>query len=170
MRHEWALFRRNAGFTQEAISSELGVSRFFIMNLEKGLYVRPPELTLKALSFRYEVPEEELMAAYNRYVQGQREEFAQGHSSFGLILGRGDYSEKKHPLVSYRVAYDLSRMGLCKGLCLHPKTVEAYEKNRQRGIPEQIIAACNAIKWDYGPLENAVTTWRVKGYADRKGA
>lgn len=148
----------------------LGVSRFYVINLEKALYDQPPGGILIELARLYKRSELELLEAYTGYVKEKRLEFKENYPSFKETFGFMTYPYAVHPLIRYREINGMSRAAFCKGLCLHPKTVEAYEKNKQRGIPEQLIVACNSIQWDYAPLESAVSEWRLNGYADRKGA
>jgi hypothetical protein len=112
--------------------------------------------------------------SYYDYVRETREEFAKTHQSFVAVLGREfgylgslDYTGRLHPLVHYRDAYEMSRMGLCKGLCLHYDPITEYEGNNQRDVPEQLKEACEEMKWDWQPLARAVADWRKNGYADR---
>jgi hypothetical protein len=107
--------------------------------------------------------------SYYDYVRSTREEFAKSHNSFAVLVPTLVIN-RKHPLVLYRENYELSRMGLCKGLCLHYDPITEYEANKQREVPEQLKEACEEMKWDWQPLADAVAVWRRLGYADKRTA
>jgi len=139
------------------------VSRHMVIRLEQSLF--PSPLHSEALSDLYSVDQELLISEYYRYIKTTRLEFSSRYPPFSEVLYH--YSGSTHPLIYYRERFGLSRIGLCKGLCLHNDPITNYEKNDQRGVPQQLIIACNSIEWDYGPLENAVNEWRIAGHADR---
>lgn len=167
MKHPWVSYRERAGYTQNHIAAELKVSRGFITKLEAAITSGTPNFKLlEQLSELYGIPVIELGASWDKYIRDTRADFKARHHSFKDVLGL-DYQGKQQPLKHYRTITRLSQVGLCKGLCLHPGPVANYERNAQRGIPHDLIVACNEIGWDYGPLESAVTQWRINGYADR---
>ncbi len=170
--HPWARYRRNMGLTQSSVADRVGVTRHYIIRLEQSLFWHPSDSLLVRLSILYDIELGEFEESYYRYVRDTREEFARTHSSFEALFGSGLRSLvwDKHPLVIYRERHGLSRMGLCKGLCLHYDPVSEYEANKQRDIPAQLVEACDDIKWDYQPLVSAVAEWRISGRADRKSA
>lgn len=168
MKHPWTSYRERAGYTQNHIASELNVSRSFIVKLEAALTNGTPNLKLmEQLSELYGVPVIELGTSYDKYIRDTRADFKTAHPSFKKVLGL-DYKFSIHPLKYYRATLKLSQVGFCKGLCLHPGPVANYERNVQRGIPQDLIVASNEIGWDYAPLESAVTQWRINGYADSR--
>lgn len=163
MIHPWATFRESKGFSQQFIADQLDVSRHYVIRLEQGLFANSPDHVLNKLSDLLEVSNDELHATYHLYRHDTREEFGRSYADFSYLK---NYAGAVHPLVDYRERNKLSRIGLCKGLCLHPDPINDYEKNKQRGVPRDLIVACNEISWDYGHLENAVTEWRISGRAD----
>lgn len=157
--HPWARIREDRCLTQLEVSSILNVTRQTVIRLEQSLFHSPSEVILKELSCLYEVSEQELIEEYNEYVQQTREKFGEKYPNFNMLHS---YNGNQHPLVYYREEVDLTRMGLCKGLCLDYGPVADFEYNKQRAIPEGLIVACQDIGWDYGILEKAVKRWRVK--------
>ncbi len=148
--HPWARYRRNMGLTQSSVADRVGVTRHYIIRLEQSLFWHPPDSLLVRLAILYDIELGEFEALF-------------GSGLRSLVWD-------KHPLVIYRERHGLSRMGLCKGLCLHYDPVSEYEANKQRDIPAQLVEACDDIKWDYQPLVSAVAEWRISGRADRKSA
>jgi transcriptional regulator with XRE-family HTH domain len=159
--HTWASYRVNSGYTQQGIADKIGVSRHMIMRLEQGLFAEPPRRFLDLLGFYYDVPTSDLIKSYHALVKHKRETYSVEYRSFSDVL-KG-YIGFTNPLVYYREVQNLSRIGFCKRMCLHPDPIRDYEINMQRGIPLQLINACNSIQWDYAPLESAVTEWRISG-------
>lgn len=170
--HPWARYRRNAGFTQAEVADRMHVTRHYIIRLEQSLFWHPTDSLMVKLAMLYDVELGEFEESYYRFVRDTRETFAKTHSSFESLFGSGlrPLVFNKHPLVIYRERHGLSRMGLCKGLCLHYDPISEYEANKQREIPAQLIEACEEIKWSYAPLVRAVAEWRISGRADRKSA
>lgn len=170
--HPWAKYRSNAGFTQSEVASYLSVSRHYVIRLEQSLFWRPPSEILIKLGELYGIELGAFEESYYSFVRLKREEFGGAHLAFEQVFSDWDmydsegYKGRKHPLVFYREAYELSRMGLCKGLCLHYDPISEWEMNKQRGIPDQLKEACEEIKWDWTPLATAVADWRRRGRAD----
>lgn len=133
-----------------------------VIRLEQGLFNEPPPDLLVKIGFRLDANLEELLREYFQYIKDTRAIFREKHSSFKSILRTYDLLEDIHPLVYYREAESLSRIGLCKELCLHQDPIRDYENNQQRGLPAQLIAASEEIGWDYHCVEIAVKSWRVK--------
>jgi transcriptional regulator with XRE-family HTH domain len=163
--HPWAKYRRAAGFTQDSVADVLSVSRHYVIRLEQSLFTSPPKSISIKLSELYGIELGIFEASYYAFVRFKREEFAGKHGSFEKFF-TDPYIFKKHPLEFYRDAYSLSRMGLCKGLCLHYDPISEYEKNKQREVPDQLKEACEEIGWDVKPLRRAVADWRTSGRAD----
>lgn len=163
-----ATFRERLNITQADLAESLGVTRHYYIRLEQGLYHEIPRELLLQLSRRFNVTEAELSDSYRSYQKLCRDAFREAHRSFKKVLS--GYNGLAHPLVYYRSEEKLTRMGLCKGLCLHYDGVTQYEANKQRGVPLDIKLACSDIYWDYTYLETAVAEWRQSGRADRNTA
>jgi len=133
-----------------------------VMRLEQGLLSNP--LYTEELATLYDSTPKVMKELYYDFIQRTRDSFKEKYPSFVTLNG---YRGIQHPLVHYRDNNNLSQVGFCKGLCLHPDPIRDYELNQQRGIPQQLIVACNDIAWNYGHLESAVTEWRIDGRADR---
>jgi len=159
--HTWASYRVAAGYTQAEIAATIGVSRHMIVRLEQALFTEPPRRFLDQLGWYYGVSTKDLISSYHQLVKNKRETFANEYQSFKEVLS--GYAGYTNPLVFYRESQGLSRIGFCKRICVHPDPIRDYENNDQRGVPQQLRVACNAIEWDYAPLEDAVTTWRISG-------
>jgi len=162
----WAARRRATGFSQQRVAGYLGVSRHMVLRMEQGLFSDPPHV--QELAILYDSDASTLNMEYHEYVARQREQFAQQHPDFRTVLK--NYTDIEHPLVHYREVIGVSQIGFCRGLCLHPDPVRDYEMQAQRGIPKQLIVACNAISWDYGYLESAVLDWKITGRANEYAA
>lgn len=166
--HPWARYRSVAGFTQAEVAERLGVTRHYIIRLEQSLFWHPPDSLMVKLAGLYDIELGEFEMQYYNYVRKQREAFGREKVSFKeFFLGEAVFL-KIHPLVRYRAAWELSRMGLCKAICLHYDPISEYEMNKQRDVPEQLKEACEEMKWDWEPLAEAVAQWRRLGYADVK--
>lgn len=171
--HPWAKYRQAAGFTQAEIASRLNVSRHYLLRLERSLFSDPPRLTTVQLALWYGIELSTFEESYYQYVRTTREEFASNHVEPEIIFNdEGHYDNegyflKVHPLVAYRVYYDLSRMAFCTGLCLHYDTVTEFEKNKIRALPDQIKEAFAEINWSWIALGTAVADWRRRGNADK---
>lgn len=163
MRHPWATRRERAGFTQDSVAGLLGVNRQTVIRLEQSLFHAPSVEVLVKLGEYYSVPIGDLIEEYNEYVQFQRGVFAGKYPNFSML---NNYQGVEHPLVSYRLSLDLTRLAFCRELCLDYGPVSDYERNIQRGIPLELIRACSDMYWDYAPLESAVAEWRSSGRAD----
>jgi hypothetical protein len=134
-----------------------------VLRLEQGLFSEPPPDLLVKIAFKLEVPLPALLEDYFNYIKDARAYFREHNLS--IERGLKHYLVEKedvHPLVFYREMQDLSRIGLCKGLCLHQDPIRDYENNQQRGVPAQLVTALNEIKWNIEPLEVAVKEWRIK--------
>jgi DNA-binding XRE family transcriptional regulator len=164
MRHPWATRREQAGFTQENVSLELKVNRQTVIRLEQSLFHQPSVEVLTKLGELYAAPVGDLIEEYNEYVKEQRGEFAGRHPDFSVMV---NYSGLKHPLVAYRESLGLSRMGLCRGLCLDYYPLFQYEANKQRGLPLELKRACEDMKWDWTKLDREVVLWRLSGRANK---
>lgn len=166
MRHHWSTLRRAAQLTQAQVASELGVERLTIIRYEQGMFGHLSSEILDRLSDLYNTDQEVLLVEYQLYQHAQRTVFATEHSNWRFILRK--YSGRMHPLEYYRNYYDLSRNGLCKGLCLDYGPISDYEKNTQRSIPDIIKRASEQISWDWTYLESAVLEWRADGRSSIK--
>jgi transcriptional regulator with XRE-family HTH domain len=168
MKHPWALRRIAVNKTQMDIADLLNVSRQTVIRLEQSLFHTVTVDNLNRLSLVFNSDPSELMSEYRSYITETRSEFRGRFPSFKEVLGSGGkgYTGSHHPLVYYREFNHLSRMQLCKGLCLDYGPVSEYEANRQRGLPVIIKLAAQEIYWDYAPLESAVSEWRSDGRAD----
>lgn len=163
LRHPWSLRRNDRGFTQESLADSIGVTRHMVLRLEQGLFAEPPPDLLVKIGFRLDASLPELLEEYFAYVKDARNYFREHNLSIERAL-KHYLVEKEdvHPLVFYREMQDLSRIGLCKGLCLHQDPIRDYENNQQRGVPSQLVAALKEINWPVEPLEEAVKEWRIK--------
>ena len=159
-----ASLRRDRGYTQVFVADRLNIGRQMLMRMEQGLYTDLPHSA--QLGRIYDVTEDEILRLYKEHVARTRERFSLKYPSFRDVLS--GYSGAIMPLTYYRNHLQLTQIGFCKGLCVHPDPIRDYELNQQRGIPAQLIIACNAISWDYGALESAVVEWRVEGRADAR--
>lgn len=157
--HPWAQIREDRCLTQLEVSKHLKVTRQTVIRLEQGLFHSPSETVLNELADLYETSKGEMLEDYYIYVRVTRTEFGDRYSNFDSLK---TYLAPAHPLESWRLDQELSRMGLCKGLCLDYGPVADFEYNRQRAIPEGLILAAKQINWDLEPLEDAVKRWRVK--------
>lgn len=167
-KHPWARYRELAGFTQESAAASLGVTRHYVIRLEQSLFWHPPDSLLVKLGMLYGCDLDEFEMGYYNYVREQREVFAKTHKSFGEFFQSESYKVGRlHPLASYRRQYELSRMGLCKALCLHYDPISDYEHNKHRDVPEQLKNACDEMNWDWSYIATAVAKWRSLGYADK---
>lgn len=164
--HPWAKYRRAVGLTQLDVADLLGVTRHYVIRLEQSLYWHPTDSLLARLSLKYGVDLDEFKMSYYDYVRSKRDLFKVTHVDFDSGLAE-PYLDAKHPLVAYRESYGLSRMGLCKALCLHYDNISDYENNQQRHCPDQLVVACEEMDWDVEPLVQAVSEWRESGHADR---
>jgi transcriptional regulator with XRE-family HTH domain len=166
--HPWGRYREQAGFTQSEVAELTGNTRHYIIRLEQGLFWHPPDSLLVRLAGLYKIDLGTFEASYYEYVRETRSRFAKEYESFSGYFGilPRPYNKIEHPLVRYRLANNLSRAGLCKGLCLHYGLISDYEANKQRDLPEQLQEACDEIKWDTTALVNAVAEWRKSGRAD----
>ena len=163
MRHPWALHRRSVGLTQESLADFLEVSRHMVIRLEQSLFPEPPPQLLNAISSLLEVSSSDLLNEYHSYATETRYSFRNEHRDFFSVLVnyRVD-SLDMAPLVYYREAEGLTRMGLCKGLCLHQDSVRDYELNLQRSLPAQLIEAADLLDWNYSQLEELTQKWRIR--------
>lgn len=166
MIHPWTTRRKAAGITQLEMADLLGVSRHMVIRLEQSLYHEPSAMILGNLETVLNENGQILRREYLEYVQDMRTLFKVDHLNFKDFFRNG-YSGTTHPLVYYRLSYDLSRMGFCKGLCLDYGPITDYEHNKQRGLPLELKLASESIGWEYVDLEEAVTIWRADGRADR---
>lgn len=164
--HPWSVIRRDLKLTQLEVAKKLNVDRQTVIRLEQGLFHAPSEEVLERLAELYDTDPQELLNDYWDYVTRTRQEFMEKYPSFSDIL-RNPYVSKEHPLVLYRELNGLTRMGLCKGLCLDYAPVADYEYNKQRSVPESLVKACQEIGWDCEILNKAVADWRILGYADK---
>ena len=165
--HPWAKYRKSAGFTQAQAADRVGVTRHMIIRLEQSLFWHPPQdSVLVKLSTLYDIELGTFEMAYYQYVRDRREEYAKTHKDFDTILAKREFP-KLHPLVEYRSFYELSRMGLCKAICLHYDPISEWEMNKQRSIPDQLKEACEEMQWSTELLEDEVSKWRRFGYADK---
>jgi transcriptional regulator with XRE-family HTH domain len=164
--HPWSVIRRDLALTQLEIARALNVDRQTVIRLEQGLFHSPSSEVLEKLSGIYETDPQELLNDYWDYVTRTRQEFMEKYPDFAAVLS-DPYTHKEHPLVLYREVNSLTRMGLCKGLCLDYAPVADFEYNRQRSIPESLLKACREIGWDCTVLEKAVADWRILGHADK---
>lgn len=116
------------------------------------------------LSELYRINPDILETNYLEYQQNTREIFAKKHQSIETRLKDYSLENSTHPLVFYREAEGLSRIGLCKGLCMHQQMIRLYELNHhsQRTIPGDLVTAAREINWDLEPLAAAVAKWRIK--------
>lgn len=160
MRHPWSFHRLRSGLTQERLADALGVSRYYIVRLEQGIYRRPSEELLTKLAAVFKINEGQLLAEYYKYQREVRIRFANEVDDFRRLA---NYTGTKHPLVAWREDYNLSRIGLCKELCLHQDSIRDYELQLQLGIPDQLVEACEQIGWSTEPLVNAVREWKLSG-------
>jgi len=134
-----------------------------VIRLEQSLFPEPPPKLLNEISNWLEIPTAQLLAEYHAYVKETRLEFAELHSSFTKRLDNYPLiSLDMAPLVYYREAEGLTRMGLCKGLCLHQDSVRDYELNLQKSLPAQLISACDLLGWNYAIIEDLTQLWRIK--------
>ena len=157
MTHPWAQIREDRCLTQLEVAGHLKVTRQTVIRLEQGLFHAPSSEVLKELEDLYGV--NDLLESYSEYVKNTREDFREQYSDFSRLK---TYLAPAHPLESWRLDQRLSRMGLCKGLCLDYGPVADYEYNKQRATPESLSVACKEIGWDLAPLEEAVKRWRIK--------
>jgi transcriptional regulator with XRE-family HTH domain len=165
--HPWGRYREQAGFTQSEVAELTGNTRHYIIRLEQGLFWHPPDSLLVRLAGLYKIDLATFEASYYEYVHETRLKFSKEYSPFALFFEHDlDNVDRRHPLVTYREYYGLSRAGLCKGLCLHYGLISDYEANKQRDLPEQLQEACDEIKWGTTALVNAVAEWRKSGRAD----
>ena len=165
-KHPFAVRRTKANLTQVDLADLLSVTRHMVLRLEQGLFSYIPPGILRELSGIYLCTTAELEMEYRGFVNEKRDEFKRTHPSFKEIFADQNYTGDEHPLIYYRETLKLSRIGLCKGLCLHPDPITDWEHNKQRGVPAQLKQACSDIYWDYAPLESAVAMWRMDGRAD----
>jgi hypothetical protein len=100
-----------------------------------------------------------MLQSYLDYQKNTRLAFGKNYENFDLLY---NYKGETHPLVHWREQQDLSRIGFCKGLCLHQDLVRNYENNKQRHPPQELYTACDLIGWDILALTGAVESWRVK--------
>lgn len=159
--HPWAKMRRNVNLTQAEVGMRLGVERLSIIRYEQGMFGHLSDPLLESLSRIYGVDKALLIQEYRGFQRVTRQEFKVKHRSWAVVLN--EYQGLKHPLIHYRTYYELSRNGLCKALCLDYGPVAAYERNKQRSIPETLKTASEDIYWDYTGLESAVLEWRASG-------
>lgn len=165
-KHPFALRRYRASLTQVDLAERLGVTRHMVIRLEQGLFRLPPDHITQELAEIYGVEQWELIGEYRDWQREKRLEFKRKNPSFKEVFGTEHYLGPEHPLTYYREKLGLSRIGLCKGLCLHPDPITDWEHNKQRGVPSSLKEACGVVFWDYTPLETAVTEWRMDGRAD----
>lgn len=165
MSHPWAVLRRQRGFTQLEIASILGIERLSVIRLEQGMFGHVNKEVLLKLAKVYDAPEGLLLQEYRGFQRETRQHFAATHNDWRLLR---NYTGRKHPLIYYRTYYELSRNGLCRGLCLDYGPISEYETNRQRTIPEIIKIASEDMRWDWTALESAVLEWRASGRSSIK--
>lgn len=164
MKDTLASLRRSKNLTQIEVAGVLGITRHMLMRIEQGIYT--DLVHYEELANIYEMEVEELQKLYRKQVQNTRDQFALKYPDFKTVLK--DYSGTIMPLTFYRNTLQLTQIGFCKGLCVHPDPIRDYELNEQRGIPMQLVIACNSVSWDYGALESAVVDWRISGRANAK--
>lgn len=162
MTHKWILYRRRTGLSQERLAELLDVSRHYVIRLEQGIYRRPSKETLAKLASILRVTEAQLLSDYFEFQREKRKEFAEKFENFNSLTA---YSGTKHPLVYWRETQGLSRIGLCKELCIHQDSLRDYELQLQTHIPEQLEEALNQINWPIETLVNAVREWKLSGRA-----
>jgi transcriptional regulator with XRE-family HTH domain len=167
--HPWSSRRKELGLTQAALGKELFVSRHMVIRLEQSLFAEPPPGLLNRLGLVFDEDCTELLREYHSYVRLTRRLFATKNQSFKVVFGGLEgyegltpYLQEQHPLEFYRETQSLSRIGFCKGLCLHQDPINDYEKNRQRDLPAQLYEACSFIGWNIEPLTLAVKDWRIR--------
>lgn len=165
MRHPWVTRREGLMLTQLEVANYLQLNRQSVIRLEQGLFHSPSVEVLVGLGALYSAPVGDLIREYDDFVKATRETFAGRYPDFRFLR---NYSGLTHPLVAYRESNDLTRMGLCRGLCLDYGPVADYEYNKQRGIPLELKRACEDIKWDWSILEEEVVLWRQSGRADKR--
>lgn len=144
-----------------------------MIRLEQSLFWHPPDHLTVKMSQLYEIELGIFEEGYYEFVRKQRDEFRKTHKSFASVFGMVEleddiYRGRVHPIIHYRSQYELSRMGLCKALCLHYDPITEYEQNKQREVPEQLKEACNEMGWSWDAISDAVSLWRRLGYADAK--
>jgi hypothetical protein len=130
--------------------------------LEQGVFSRPSEAVLHYLSEAADIPEAQLIREYYQYQRNTRRAFRDRFPDYSktkeLSTAVADLS--LHPLTRYYTTHGLSRIGVCKGWCVHPFSFEQYEKNKQRSVPDDIQAAWFMMGWDLRELRADVDRWR----------
>jgi DNA-binding XRE family transcriptional regulator len=160
MLHPWAKMRRDVNLTQARVATELNIDRLSVIRYEQGMFGHLSDELVDSLATLYRTDPDLLVLEYRGYQRLKRLEFKERYLSWRYLSG---YMGLPHPLIYYRDANDLSRNGLCKGLCLDYGPVSNYEANKQRSIPEIIKIASDDMGWDWTYLESAVLEWRSSG-------
>lgn len=162
MRHPWSILRSRAGDSQAELADMLNITRHSVLLIESGVLNPSLEHSI-AVAEWYDVPLETLLSEYRMFISWKRIEFADKYNDFSILEG---YSGMTHPLVYWRRNQSLSRIGMCKGLCISQGPINEYENNRRRGVPGDFEEAIMEIGWDLEWLNEAVKEWRLSGRAD----
>lgn len=157
--HPWAFRRKSLRITQLGLAVQLDVTRHMVLRLEQGLFPHPPSNLLVKLGVLWKVDTSVLRQEYSDYQHNSRKHFRDNYTNFDHLW---NYEGETHPLQYWREEQELSRIGFCKGLCLHESGINDYEKNKMRHIPVQLTEALEEINWDPLSLTTAVSTWRIK--------
>lgn len=164
--HPWARFRRDVNMTQAAVGATLNIDRLSVIRYEQGMFGHLSDELVDQLTELYKVDPDLLIMEYRGYQRLTRLEFKEHHQPWQVLTG---YTGRKHPLIYYRLnVANLSRNGLCKGLCLDYGPVSNYEANKARSLPVSLKIASEDMGWDWAYLEGAVSEWRSSGRSSIK--
>lgn len=163
LEHPWAEIRKSKGMSQASLAASLDVSKEHVGRVEQGVFRKAPAEIITYLSVTFNINYTYLEESYYEYQLNTRKLFAEKYQSY-MDVRPTDWS---NPIEAYYKSQGLSRVGLCKGWCVHPASLADYQKNRQRNAPADVKRAFKVMSginngWDIEQLEIDMDKWRKR--------
>lgn len=160
--HPWTGHRRSTGLSQRALAGLCGVSEQVVLRLEQGLFTKPSPSVMNILSDLCDLSPRLLRLEYVNYQHDTRQMFRTKFPSYSAhrLNPPAVADPSLHPLRDYYTSNGISRIGICKGWCVHPAPLTKYEENKQRSVPTEVARAWSEMGWDVEDLIEDVDRWR----------
>lgn len=130
--------REQHNITQETLARVAGVTTQSILRYEQGLYEKPSDKIVNALSSLTGAKPPVLKLKYEIWRRFQQERA----SPIFVVIRPLQLKPGEHPFITFRTNQGYaSRMAFCKLLAIHPSVVADYEKGRQKHMPRMIKQA-----------------------------
>lgn len=129
--------RQEERLTLAQFADRAGVHLQAVFLNERGVY---PTILPSILSYMHRLRPEGRgwQSEYTAYVLEKRLEFGAHYDLPNTQLGPPVGS---NPFRGWRDQYDLSRMAVAKGLCVHPASLYKVEHDETKHLPEQLVVA-----------------------------